>query len=98
MHPEVRPDDGHVRLVAANGDELFGIYGYPQIDDGSPINITGGTGRFEGATGELAISYYVIPQFMCEPADWDDEDAVFACMDFSVSWPWFATLSGTISY
>jgi hypothetical protein len=41
--------DGHFVITAANGDQLWGEYTVPQI----PFRcyITGGTGRFEGATG-----------------------------------------------
>jgi len=58
---------GHSTLVAANGDELLGVWGlktpgpppggtvsnwefYPYAGD-YPVEFTGGTGRFEGASG-----------------------------------------------
>ena len=91
-------NDGEMTLIAANGDELHGYYDYPGIDAGSPITFDGGTGRFANAVGEVLVHYDVIPVFWCEPADWNDEDAVFACMDFTVPWQWTATLTGTISY
>jgi hypothetical protein len=90
--------DGRLRIVAANGDELYGVYDYPGIDMGSPITVTGGTGRFAEAAGALYVTYEVVPQFFCEPSDWDDEDAVWACIDVNVPWPWYGTLSGTIDY
>lgn len=90
------PNDGHITLIAANGDELYGVYDYPAIDDGSPIVFTGGTGRFANASGSATVVYDVNPEFVegC-PIDPDDP---FPCMDFSVPWQWSSTLTGTISY
>jgi hypothetical protein len=82
-------EDGSIVLTAADGDELYGVYDYPAIDGGEPITITGGTGRFENASGSLDISYRVRP-----PLD----DGVRDSSDFSVPWEWDATMSGTISY
>ena len=90
------PSDGRITLIAANGDELYGVYDYPAIDDGSPIVFNGGTGRFANATGEATVVYDVIPVFV-EGCDIDSEDP-FPCMDFSVPWQWSSTLTGTISY
>lgn len=89
-------DDGRITITAANGDRLYGTYDY----DPSPgaqyptITWTGGTGRFAGASGSATMTYEVVQQFKpgCTPVP------SFACMDFSVPWPWSATLVGTISY
>jgi hypothetical protein len=41
--------DGHMVMWAANGDQLWGEYTVPDIPFW--VTITGGTGRFAGATG-----------------------------------------------
>jgi hypothetical protein len=87
-------NDGRMVLIAANGDELYGIYDYPGIEGGSPIVFTGGTGRFEGASGEAAIDFGLVPVLFEGCDDPDD----FSCLNLFVTWQWFATLSGTISY
>jgi hypothetical protein len=90
-------NDGKLRLVAANGDELYGTYNYDPASESNdiPIILNGGTGLFADASGTVIMTYEVIPQFIpgCDP----DPDP-FPCMDFSISWPWSATLTGTISY
>ncbi len=99
-HCPAEPDyvnDGRIRIIAANGDELFGTYNYDPSSESNdiPITLNGGTGAFAEATGAVVATYNVIPQFIpeCNP----DPDP-FPCMDFSVPWPWSATLIGTISY
>jgi hypothetical protein len=87
-------NDGRVVLIAANGDELRGVYDYPGIDVGTPIVFTGGTGRFEGASGEAVIEYWTIP-VLFEGCD-DPEN--FFCLNLFTPWQWYATLNGTISY
>src|SRR5262245_55347123 len=61
--------EADVILVAANGDELYGhttfttedfVLGSGHTDDGQ-ITITGGSGRFEGAHGELHAAINVSP-------------------------------------
>ncbi|MDT8304724.1 MAG: hypothetical protein RRC07_02210 [Anaerolineae bacterium] len=90
-------NDGRLALIAANGDELYGTYNYDPASESNeiPVTLNGGTGSFAGASGAAILTYEVIPQFIegCDP-----EPDPFACFDFSVSWPWFATLTGTISY
>lgn len=94
--PEI-VNDGRITFIAANGDKLYGTYNYdPMIDsDNIPITLNGGTGRFVNASGVVTMTYQVEPKFIegCNP-----EPDPFPCMDFSVSWPWSATLAGTISY
>ena len=90
--------DGVLTVVAATGDELHVVYDYPAIDEGAPLTVVGGTGRFVGASGTLSVQYGVIPAFWCEPTDWNDEDAVDACIDFTVPWGWYGALKGAISY
>jgi hypothetical protein len=89
-------NDGRLRIVAANGDELYGTYNYgPEYEgDEIPVTLDGGTGAFADASGAVIMKYEVIPQFIpeCNP-----EPDPFPCMDFSVAWPWSATLTGTIS-
>ena len=89
--------DGKMNLISANGDELHGTYDYDPLSESNqfPITLHGGTGLFAEASGTVICTYDVVPQFIpgCDP----DPDP-FACVDFSVPWPWSATLTGTISY
>ena len=63
--PPVIPFDltGTATLVAANGDQLFGTYTGTGVNNagGSTgsnlVTITGGTGRFTGATGTVTETY-----------------------------------------
>jgi len=78
--------DGHMLLVAANGDELIGEY---EDADGNPpfvIDVTGGTGRFEGASGVI-----VLLDFVAE-GEWGDDGLPIQ------PWYWEGTLAGAISY
>lgn len=90
-------DDGRLTLIAANGDELYGTYNYDPLSESNafPVTLSGGTGLFADATGNISLTYEVVPQFIdgCNP----DPDP-FPCMDFSIPWPWSATFAGTISY
>lgn len=90
-------NDGKMRLIAANGDELYGTYDYDPASESNDIQITfnGGTGSFADASGAVVLTYEVIPQFIpgCTP-----DPNPFLCMDFAVPWPWSAALTGTISY
>jgi hypothetical protein len=99
-HCPAEPDyvnDGRIRFVAANGDELYGTYDYDPNSESNdiPITLTGGTGSFVDASGAIVVTYDVIPQFIpeCNP-----EPDPFPCFDFSVPWPWYGTMTGTISY
>ncbi len=95
--------DGRLTMVAANGDRVFGTYDYdPYGPDVIPITITGGTGRFKGASGSLTEVYSVEPQFsaVCttEPVCVDVSGDGSLYLDLSARWPWSATLTGTITY
>ena len=99
-HCPAEPDyvnEGRMRLIAANGDELYGAYDYDPNSESNdfPITFTGGTGLFADASGTVTLSYNVIPQFIpgCNP-----EPDPFPCFDFTVPWQWSATMTGTISY
>jgi hypothetical protein len=99
-HCPAEPDyvnDGKLKLVAANGNELYGTYNYDPASESNdiPITLKGGTGSFADASGTVIMTYEVIPQFIpgCNP-----EPDPFPCMDFSISWPWSATMEGTIDY
>ena len=60
-------EDGEFRLVAANGDEVHGTYaGLGRVVEFEPVmilevegtyEIDGGTGRFEGATGQFQSTF-----------------------------------------
>ena len=88
--------DGHATFVAANGDELYGVYDYDPVAEGNQIMFAfeGGTGRFAGATGEAIWTYYLTPVLV----DGCDDPENFDCLDFLVPWHWWSTLIGTISY
>jgi len=101
-HCPAQPDanivlDGWVKITAANGDKLIGQYDYDPNSTSLafPISWVGGTGRFTHATGSVAGSFTVTPQFIpgCTPVQ-----SPFECYDYTVPWPWSATFSGTISY
>jgi hypothetical protein len=88
--------DGVLTIVAANGDELHGTYDYDLTSESNeiPILFDGGTGRFAAAAGHVTAAYYLVPVLIPGCNDPDP----FNCLDFSVPWDWWATLSGTISY
>ncbi len=100
--------EGKLTLTAANGDQLFLDYGDHLTDwefttpagyvfeshDGW-FEITGGTGRFEGARGSGGTTaYHVYPG----PGDPDDPDSYFP--RYALVAPWDVTwiYEGTISY
>lgn len=89
-------DDGVATIVAANGDQLFMVYDYDPFDEDNtiPVRFDGGTGRFDGATGEAEWTYYAIPEFI----EGCDDPESFDCLDFSVSWQWGSTLIGDIDF
>ena len=67
---------GQGTFVAANGDELYFNYITPTVAFGpetivmeGPFFITGGTGRFAGATGEVLGTIYITNEGMADP-DW----------------------------
>ena len=107
-HCPVLPEyigDGLLTIVAANGDKLYGAYDYDPSDETNviPITITGGTGRFKGASGSLTEAYSIEPQFttVCttEPFCFDvDPGDGELFLDLTAPWPWSATLTGTINY
>lgn len=80
-----------ISFVAANGDAIFGtyvgnLYDYEEVVGhvyGSTIQvtITGGDGRFEGATGAAVMEVHGIFE------GYDD-----------LSWAWWATWKGSLSY
>jgi hypothetical protein len=96
--------DGLLTIVAANGDKLYGAYDYDPSDETNviPITITGGTGRFKGASGSLTEAYSIEPQFttVCttEPFCFDVSGDGSLFLDLTAPWPWSATLTGTINY
>ncbi|NJD59570.1 MAG: hypothetical protein C3F13_19205 [Anaerolineales bacterium] len=98
-HCPAEPDiviDGRLKLIAANGNELYGSYDYDPASESNnfPITLNGGTGAFADASGTIVLTYEVIPQFIpgCTP------EGSFDCMDFTLAWPWSATMDGTISH
>jgi hypothetical protein len=80
--------DEQVTLIAANGDEVWATY---DAEDGKtsfmPMYLNDGTGRFINATGTADFNCLVQPV-----------RDVNGKMDFSVPWPWMATIEGEISY
>jgi hypothetical protein len=76
-------------LTAANGDELWATYIFKAQAAGHiifEVSFSKGTGRFENATGTAILDAQV------QPVIKDGNP------DFSVPWPWQATLAGKISY
>jgi hypothetical protein len=98
--------DGLLTIVAANGDELYGAYDYNPSDETNviPVTLSGGTGRFEGASGLLIMKYSIEQQFsaVCTVKVPELVDALCTgdppYMDITVPWPWSAKLTGTINY
>jgi hypothetical protein len=88
--------DGHLVLVGAHGDELFGRYDYDPFDEGNTMQLAfvGGTGRFTNASGEAVWTYEVIPELV----DGCEDPTNFDCLDFSVPWQWSSTMNGWVSY
>lgn len=89
--------DGRVTMSAANGDVVSGRYDYDPASGSKsfPVILTGGTGRFAEASGAVVLTFEVVPRLLpgCVPVP-----NPFPCYDFSLPWPWSATLTGTISY
>jgi len=87
--------DGRLVLIAANGDELYGLYDYYEVEGApflSPIALDGGTGRFAAASGEVEADFVAVPVLK----DGCNDPGNFDCFDFTVPWPWWATVRGTI--
>lgn len=83
--------DSTFMLTSANGDAVFGTY-VGRLDDYIEVlgeessgtlyvTITGGSGRFEGATGSAVVEAHFIFE------GYDD-----------LSWAWWATWRGSLSY
>lgn len=87
--------DGRMILTAANGDQLYGTYDH---DDLSSVTVTGGTGRFSGATGSLVNNIVVVPAFLPSPPCDPDTSVPPGCLNVYVPWPATWSLTGTISY
>jgi hypothetical protein len=83
--------DASFTLLAANGDSVRGTYvgtidGYSEVIGEEifgtiNITITGGSGRFEGASGSAVMEWHTIFE------GYDD-----------LSWAWWASWSGTLTY
>ena len=72
--------DGSMVLTAANGDQVFLDYSgpctpfpppTPDITCDLAAEVTGGTGRFEGATGEADLTAHVIYPGTPGPGPWE---------------------------
>jgi hypothetical protein len=89
--PPVYPDhegyrNGHVVFTAANGDQLEGAY--ENVDDLPwPIEITGGTGRFDDASGTIYLADFDAI------GEWDETTGLPI-----QPWDWWGILEGSISY
>lgn len=82
--------DGHATFTAANGDQIFATYtGHviappaPLIIEEGELIITGGTGRFEHASGRVPFTVYVNP--VSPPTN-------------DARWPIQFVFAGTITY
>jgi hypothetical protein len=92
--------DGRMTITAANGDTLNGTYNYdPNSTSNSiPTTITGGTGRFAGATGTVVVTYSVNPVFWPMPPCNPDTSVPPGCLNVTVPWSASWSITGTISY
>jgi hypothetical protein len=82
--------DGHATFTAPNGDQIFATYTAhtvapppPLIVQEGELSITGGTGRFQHATGRVPFTVYVNPVSPPSP---------------EAKWPVQFVFAGTISY
>jgi hypothetical protein len=92
---EAIDQDGRMVLKSQGGHELWGTYEYDDVEDGVlTVAVDGGTGRFVDATGTLTVVVEFIPQLLDGCDDPDD----FECLDFDTPWPWWATLTGSVSH
>ena len=82
-HPEYTNQS--FTITAANGDTLFGHHNI-NVDPGT-MDITGGTGRFAGATGHLLVTFQV-------EGEWDTGTPPFPINPWLGWWQ----MKGTISY
>jgi hypothetical protein len=89
--------DGRLTIKAADGDLLFGRYDYDPADTSLVFAIewVGGTGRFARASGTAIMKAGIEQKFI--PGCVVDPKNPFPCFDFSVPWPWWATMRGFIS-
>ncbi len=76
--------NGVLTLTASNGDKLYATYGGSTHP--TVLAFVGGTGRFENATATAILYWKVTPVIK------DGKP------DFTVPWPWEATIQGKISY
>jgi hypothetical protein len=88
--------NGRFVLEAANGDELHFVYDNLEDDNPFDMMVSGGTGRFEGASGHVDLAYALDPAFI--PGCEIDPENPFPCFDFFAPWGWNASLGGHISY
>ena len=86
--------DGRMILTAANGDQLYGLYDHDNL---SAVTVTGGTGRFSGATGSLVNDIVVVPVFWPMPPCDPNTDPM-GCVNVTVPWQAGWSISGTLSY
>jgi hypothetical protein len=77
--------DGHVVNTAANGDTLEGAYEDADAESPFVIEIVGGTGRFEGASGTLTLWFEAF-------GEWGEDGLPIE------PWSISGVISGTISY
>ncbi len=85
--------DGHMTFTAANGDQLIATYTAAQVPAPPPpplmaveegmLVITGGTGRFQGATGQVPFTVRVVINSPVSP---------------DMAWPAVFSFAGTIKY
>lgn len=75
--PDNTLDNGTGTFVAANGDLLYITFygvsdgGHPILHFTSYVTFTGGTGRFDGATGSATVRGTFDDNTGAGPADWD---------------------------
>ncbi|MFW2381414.1 MAG: hypothetical protein ACN4GZ_06600 [Acidimicrobiales bacterium] len=83
-------------IVSHKGDAIMLAASNPAGQNPYPVTIVGGTGRFEGATGSVMVSFQVVPELLpheqCTPSPQDP------CFNPFVPWAWSARIDGRISY
>jgi len=86
-------EKGHVVFTAANGDQVEADYETPNGELPWDLDVVGGTGRFQRATGTLKLDRFEADgEWQCQ-GEGDDE----FCLPVE-PWSWEASITGRLSY
>lgn len=86
-------ENGHVVFTAANGNTLKAVYETPDGELPWDLDVVGGTGRFQRATGTLKLDRVEVDGAWDCQGEGDDE----FCLPVE-PWSWEASISGRLSY